>query len=508
VLLLAIAVRGLLVLCAEALAARVTHAAVRELAEDAYRALLAAPYLDHAGIALSRFTSSMDEVRLGLRRLAGKVYGEPLNVIMIAALLFALNAKLALICVVVFPAAIAITLTAARAARRGSRHVLRYRSELLSVLDEGVRGFFTIRLFGLEQREHGRFAAQNRGLMQRLQRLDVLEALQRPVLELVGAAAAMFCVLIGARAIFAGEMTQSTFVAFYTSLLMMLGPVRKMSSASVDFQRFAVASENLFQMLDQASAQPASSGDVRFPSAPAELRFVDVGVRRGERWVLRHISFTARPGEMVAIAGLSGAGKSTLLNLVGRLADPDRGHIELQGRDLRDYDLAQVRASLGFVTQAPFLFGDTVLENIRAGNPNATLAEVEAAARDAQADAFIRALPDGYRTSLRERELSAGERQRLTLARALIRQPAILVLDEATSALDRLNERRILEHLSATSEKRIVLVVTHRLDSLPGDVRVLLLNDGAQIAFGPKQDLIASVPLMRVLLASAEQSAD
>src|SRR5262245_54187206 len=300
VLLVAIALRGVLVLCAEALAARVTHAAVRELADDAYRALLAAPFLDHAGTALSRFTSSMDEVRLGLRRLAGKVYGEPLNVIMIAALLFALNAKLALICVVVFPAAIAITLAAARAARRGSRHVLRYRSELLSVLDEGVRGFFTIRLFGLEQREHGRFAAQNRGLMQRLQRLDVLEALQRPVLELVGAAAAMFCVLIGARAIFAGEMTQSTFVAFYTSLLMMLGPIRKMSSASVDFQRFAVASENLFQMLDQASAQPASSGDVRFPSAPAELRFVDVGVRRGERWVLRHISFTARPGEMVA----------------------------------------------------------------------------------------------------------------------------------------------------------------------------------------------------------------
>ncbi|MFO0982544.1 MAG: ABC transporter ATP-binding protein [Planctomycetota bacterium] len=503
VLLAAIAARGVLVLCEEALAAKVAHDAVRELANDAYRAVLLAPYPEDAGSALSRFSNSIDEVRLGLRRMSGKIYREPLNVLMIVWLLFTLHATLALVCVVVFPAAVAITLTAAKSARRGSHRVLRYRSELLSVLDEGLRGFLTIRLLGLEQREHGRFALQNRALMRRLYKLDVLEAIQRPLLELVGAAAAIACVLLGARYIFAGELTQSTFVAFYTSLLLLLGPIRKMSSASVDMQRFAVASESLFSIIDQAHARPLPSGERPCPSTPLALVVEDVGLRRSGKWLLRHVSFVAQPGEMVAIGGLSGAGKSTLLSLIGRLHDPTEGRILLGGTDLRELEVTSLRARLGFVTQAPFLFGDTIVANIRVAKPEATLAEIEAAAREAQADAFVRELPAGYDTSLRDRELSAGERQRLTLARALVRQPAILVLDEATSALDRMHERRILEHIVRSIGQRIVLVVTHRLDTIPDDARVLLLQEGRAVAFGLKRDLVQSVPLMSVLLTSA-----
>jgi ATP-binding cassette subfamily B protein len=279
-----------------------------------------------------------------------------------------------------------------------------------------------------------------------------------------------------------------------------------------DFMRAFGASERVFQLMDQLPAVERDGG-APVGELRGEVQFDAVGFAypsRPDVPVLRDVAFTVAPGEVVALAGPSGAGKSTIAGLLLRFYDPVSGAVKVDGRDVRELDADALRRHIGVVSQEPILFATSIAENIRYGRPDATQAEVEAAAIAANCDGFIRAFPQAYDTLVGERgvRLSGGQKQRVAIARALLKDPRILVLDEATSALDAENEHVVQEALERLMKGRTTLVIAHRLSTIQTADRVLVLDGGRVVEEGPPAELAAKDGLYRRLverqLASAE----
>ncbi|MEW6745304.1 MAG: ABC transporter ATP-binding protein [Planctomycetota bacterium] len=498
-LLVVVALRGIVVVIQEVLTARITFDATRRLAFDIYAAVLATPIIIDMGGLLARFSADLEDVRVAVRRVTGRFFLEPLNALGIVGTLLLINSKLALLSMLVFPVAASVTVLAARAVKRGARRVLKHRTSLMAIVEEGLRGLTTIRVFGLEDRELERFEQQNQGLARRLVKLALIEALHRPVLEIVGSLAVVACLLLGFGYVQQEEMTPSELIAFYTALVSLVDPLRKLSNTNVIMQRASAGSERLLETYRQATSTMMPSGTRCLSRPVRELELAHVNAQLGGEVVLRDVSVCVRRGEILVIAGLSGSGKTTLLSLLPRLIDPIAGEVRIDGYALPSFDIDELRSGLGFVGQDLFLFNASIRDNLLVARPEATPEEVIEAARQAQAHEFIAELPDGYDTLLGERGLSAGQRQRLTIARALLRRPEILILDEPTSALDRFHETHLLQEFQALSSERITLLVTHRLDAVPDDARILVLDRGEVVTCGKKAELTAADPRFRLM---------
>ena len=489
--LLMMLLRGLLVVIHEAMAARITHLSIRDIASEVYGAVLASPLMVRSGEILARFSTDLEDVRQGIRRFSGKGYMEPLNLVAIASLLIVLHPKLALISMTVFPAAMGATFMAASAIKKKARRILKKRSSLMGVVEQGLRGLTTIRIFGLENREKERFSNMNNALAQQLVKLHTREAFHRPVLELVGASVVVVCLLLGSSYVLTGEMSPGTFIVFYTTLVTLVDPIKKLSNTAIIVSRADASSQRLFETLDEARAlMPPPGGEVP-PQQIESLELRGVQVRAEDNTILHQVDCEVKKGDILVVAGLSGAGKSTFLKLIPRLIDPTEGQVLINGTDVRDLDLAQWRHRIGYVGQEPFLFGDSIADNIRANQGESHIKDVVHASKLAQSHTFVDKLPDGYDTILDDRSLSAGERQRLTIARALLREPQVLILDEATSALDAINEARFLAEVSREAPDRITILVTHRLDTVVDEAYIVLLRDGHVVSQGRKSELMS-----------------
>ena len=308
----------------------------------------------------------------------------------------------------------------------------------------------------------------------------------------------------GSRLVFTAQLQAGDLFVFLLLTVMVAGSIGSFTGLYSQFQEALGASQRIFQLLDTPSDLPETATPTRLPTVAGNITFEEVSFRygdRGESWVLQGIDLEAKPGEVIALVGPSGAGKSTLVTLLPRFYDPTIGRILVDGIDLRDLSLRDLRSHIGIVPQETQLFSGTVADNIRYGNPQATDDEVIAAARAANAHDFISEFPNDYDTLVGERgiKLSGGQRQRVAIARALLKDPRILILDEATSSLDSESEALVqaaLEHLMAG---RTTFVIAHRLSTILGASRILVLDQGRIVQQGSHEALLARGGLYREL---------
>jgi ATP-binding cassette subfamily B multidrug efflux pump len=388
------------------------------------------------------------------------------------------------------------------------RQVQQTLGRLNSVLQEDLAGMRVIRTFVREGYEVARYRSVNDELLGK--NLETVRTFSNnfPFVFLLGNLGTLIIVLFGGLQVIGGRLTIGELVAFNTYLGFLLFPILTIGFLAAGISRAGASSLRVFEVLDAPLEIQDTPDAVLLPPIRCRVEFDEVRFRYpgDEREILRGISFSAEPGQTVAILGTTGSGKSTLVNLIPRFYDVTGGSVRLDGHDVRDVTLASLRSQIGIVMQSSLLFSGPVRDNIAYGRPDATQEEIEAAARAAQADEFIRALPEGYETVVGERGLglSGGQRQRIAIARALLIDPRLLILDDSTSAVDAETEAAIQESLDCLMREghRTVFVIAQRISTVRDADLIVVLDDGEIAAMGTHEELLSTSELYNGILGS------
>ena len=476
------------------------HRVVMRIRNDLFKHLLdqSAAFFARrtTGQLLSRINNDVGQVHRAVAETSGDLARESLAVVGFAALLVYYDAGLALLCMTGAPLAVYPLVRLGRRLRtvtRWSQERLEYMSH---VAGEAFTGHRIVKAFGAEAREAEKFDRASHQLYRtNLKVTGVLSTLP-PLMEFLGGLAVAGALWYGSREIAMNRLTAGEFTSFVGALLLMYGPVKKLSRVNANIQQAMAAAERIFELLD-VHTEVKQSPDARpLPPFQQSIQFRDVvfGYDDGHgRNTLKGVSFAVQAGQMVAIVGRSGAGKTTLVNLLPRFYDVTGGSIQIDGQDIRSVTLRSLRDQIGIVTQDTVLFDDSIAANIAYGAPLATRGEIEAAARAAHAHDFIAVLPEGYDTKIGERgqRLSGGQRQRLAIARALLKNSPILILDEATSSLDAESERLVQDALMTLLLNRTSFVIAHRLSTVRRADAIIVLDRGRIAEVGRHDELMA-----------------
>jgi len=464
---------------------------------------------------MSRFTYDMQNLATGTNTLFGKVVREPLK--MLACLVGAavICWRLLVFSLIVAPLAAFLIRWLAKAVKRTSRRAMEEMAQLYGTLAETLQGIKIVKAFTMERHERLRFSRNCKEFFHKSMRIARYDSLTRPVTEIMGILIVCLAILSGAYLVLNGEthvlgirmssrpLSWSDLLVFYGFLIGTADPARKLSDVFTQLQAGAAAADRIYAMLDREPRIRDPEHPRALPRHSRELALegVDFAYQPGQP-VLQDINLRIRFGETIAIVGPSGCGKSTLASLIPRFADPTSGTIRLDGVPITEVRLRDLRGQIGLVTQDPLLFDDTVTNNIRYGSPQAGDQQVIEAAKRACAHGFIeKELPDGYQTVVGPLggQLSGGQRQRIALARAILRDPAILILDEATSQIDLESESLIQKALEQFTGGRTVIIITHRLSALALADRIVVMQDGGILDVGTHQELVARCPFYRRL---------
>ena len=362
-------------------------------------------------------------------------------------------------------------------------------ADLTSIVQETVSGVRVVKGFGMEQHEQDRFARHAGDFFRRMVRVARARASVQPIMMFVSLVT-LALVLIYARW---SHMTFDSFFAFALALVALYDPAKKLGKLHMIIQQSQAAADRIFALLDTPVRVVEQPGARPPPQPLTAIAFDRLSFSYGDKPVLHDINLEVRAGEFIALVGSSGSGKTTLLSLLPRFYDPSAGQVLLNGQDLRSLQIAPLRAQIGIVAQDNFLFNDTIAANIAYGTAGASRADIETAARRALAHDFILEKPEGYDTVVGERgvQLSGGQIQRLAIARAILRNPAILILDEATSALDTESERAVQAALNELMTGRTVFAIAHRLSTVMHADRIVVMQDGRIAEVGSHDDLLA-----------------
>jgi subfamily B ATP-binding cassette protein MsbA len=480
------------------LVASVGQSAVTDLRNELYEHVLKQSFTfltrSSTGSLMSHITTDVEKIQTAVADLAGDLLKEGLMVVGLLVVLVSKDWRLALIALVGMPLAFHPLVRLGRHLRASNETSLRRWRDITEILQETISGFRVVKAFGMEDFETARFRRATARLFHVNMRITRTGAVLPPLMEAVGGLALVGALFYGAWAIRSGHLTTGAFTAFLAALFALYQPVKRLSRLNASLQGALAAGARVFEVLDtHQEVQDAPDARVLGPMQ-REIRYVSVGFRYhdADGATLRGVTFSARAGEVLAIVGTSGAGKTTLVNLLPRFYDVSEGVISIDGEDVRRVTLASLRAQIGLVTQETVLFNDTVRANIAYGLDDVDEARVEAAARAAFAHDFILDLPRRYDTLIGERgsRLSGGQRQRIAIARALLKDPPILILDEATSALDAESERLVQQALSNLMKGRTVLVIAHRLATVRSADRILVLDGGEIREEGSHEELL------------------
>ncbi|NPC68232.1 MULTISPECIES: ABC transporter ATP-binding protein [Corallococcus] len=420
------------------------------------------------------------------------------------ALLFYTSPTLTLLMLTVVPPVVVVAMVYGRRMRLTSRRVNDEHAASNAVAEEIFVGIRTVRSFAAERHEGGRYSVALAKALALARRRTQLSAIFIGGSTFGGFIAGSLVLWYGSRLMLRGDLSIGSLTSFlvYTTLVSM--SVSGLTDLWADFMRASGSAERVFDLLDRKPGMPISGGE-RIDPLQGHVEFQSVRFAYPTRLdapVLRDLNLAIQPGEVVAIVGPSGAGKSTIAGLLARMYDPQGGSLLLDGRDLRTVDPEWLRQQIGVVAQEPMLFSGSIFDNIRYGRLDATEAEVEAAARAANAHDFVCRFPDGYRTSVGERgvQLSGGQKQRVAIARAILKDPRLLVLDEATSALDAESEHLVKDALERLMRGRTTLIIAHRLSTVLGADRVLVLEGGQVVQSGSHASLMEQEGLYRRLV--------
>ena len=427
------------------------------------------------GDVISRITNDTALVERAVAMVMSDLAKQPFVLISAVGYLIYLDGTLALISLVLFPICIIPVALFGRKVRRSAREGQQRVADLVSIIEENILGVRIVKAFGMEPYEIGRFAERCRGVFSRAMKVTRARASVDPIIVLISVTGCSL-VLMYAQWV---HMSFAEFFVFGVAMVVMYEPVKRLSKVHLNIQQSSAAADRIFELLDEPILVTEKVGALAFQEPLQTVRFDKVSFSYGEAPVLQEISFTAARGQVVALVGSSGSGKTTLVSLLPRFYDVTGGRICINQHDVRDLALASLRRQIGIVTQETVLFNDTVARNIAYGQANA--------------HEFIEALPEGYETVIGERgmRLSGGQRQRLAIARALLRNPPILILDEATSALDTESERLVQGALDALMAGRTVLAIAHRLSTVQHADCILVLDQGRIAESGTHAELLA-----------------
>ncbi len=470
---------------------------VYDMREEAYRKLMKEDFnffnKNRTGDLMSRQTGDMDAVRHMVSHVIYFSFENILVFLMALVMIFSVNVKMALCMLIVLPFTLAVTLSQRRHIKPAFDRVRDCFSSLNAFAQETIAGNRVVKAFAKEDYELEKFDRENDGYRDAQLNAASIWMKYIPMFEVLSQCLTIILMIMGGFMVIDGEMTIGNMVTVNGYLWMLNSPLRQAGWIINDLQRFLTAIEKIYKVY---TTEP----DIKQPEHVVEKRklkgsvtFDHVNYYTNDDTVLKDISFRVEPGQTVGIIGATGSGKSSLVNLICRFYDVNQGRVLVDDIDVRNLSLQTLRGNIGIAMQDVFLFSDTIEGNIAYGNPDCTFEQVQAAAKIANADEFIREMPEGYDTIIGERGvgLSGGQKQRISLARAILKDPSIIILDDTTSAIDMETESLIQNELKKISDERTVFIIAHRISSIIHADQILVLDNGRLVERGTHEQLLA-----------------
>lgn len=470
---------------------------IRQLRDSLYDHIQDLPisffHKEKTGVLMSRITNDVNVIKTMVSTAVTGSLKDGFTMVGLTIVIFYRDWKMALLAFIVLPIAFIPVVEFGRRVRRISTGCQESMADLNSFLHETFSGNKIVKAFGMESYEKKRFHEKSFNLFKLEMKSVIARSLSSPIMEFLGGLGIAFIIWYGGSKVISGASTPGTFFSFMAAVIMLYDPVKKLSGLNNAVQQGLAASDRVFDIIEKESEIKEHTNPVKLRTGPHSVSFRNVFFKYDDVMVLKDINQEVKEGEILALAGMSGGGKTSLVNLIPRFYDVSKGAILIDGIDIRKIAISSLRKEIAIVTQEPILFNDTVRNNIAYGNKDASYEDIENAARAAYAYDFIQGFPNKFETTIGElgSRLSGGEKQRICIARALLKDAPILILDEATSSLDTESEMLVQKALENLMRGRTTFVIAHRLSTIDYADRIIVIVNGHIVEEGKQEELIA-----------------